>query len=318
MNRFRSFLFLLVLASTTCWAADPALLKLLPPDPKWIAGIHADRVRSSRFGQFVLEQLKSEEQVFERLVSSTGFDPRRDLQEVIVASPESKSQGFSLVVARGSFDAARIREFARSLGLSANLYQGVELLASPDTSPTGCLAILDATTALAGHPEAVKAAIDRRSKDHHFDPKILAKLNDLSTRYDAWMVSAGLERLASELRPELEQTMRSPVMAGFESVVGGIRFGANVELMAEGIMRSDKDAQALVDVMRFLTSLVQLNSENSQAKELGSWLERMTLKAEGKEFRLLWTVPENLVEAFLRESFASPAKSMRRPSTPVI
>ncbi len=47
-----------------------------------------------------------------------------------------------------------------------------------------------------------------------------------------------------------------------DSVAGGVRFGANIEVTAEEQTRSEKDATAMVDVVRFLGGMLQMNSNN--------------------------------------------------------
>lgn len=317
MKPFRNLLLALAATCLSAFAADQALLKMLPSDSMFVAGINADQIRTSRFGQFLLDQLKSEEQNMEKFISMTGFDPRRDLQELVVASNDARGKGNALVVARGRFDANRISQFARTSGASSTFYKGVEVLTGNDKGgkSNGWIAIVDATTALAGEQEAVKAAIDRRAMGGTgMKAETLAKINDLSTRYDAWMVSASLERLADDVKPEVAQTMHGNLMAGMQSVLGGVRFGANVELMAEATMRSEKDAQAMVDVVKFLTGMMQLNSEDQKAAEFAKLLDKMVLKSTGNQFRLTMTLPEDMVESMLK-----PAVNVRRKgSAPVI
>lgn len=317
MKPFRNLLFAFAATCLSALAADQALLTMLPGDAMFIAGINAEQIRTSRFGQFLLDQLKSEEQNMEKFVSMTGFDPRRDLQELVVASNDARGRGKAIVIARGRFDPGRISQFARTSGATSSFYKGVEVLAGNDKTGknNGLLAILDNSTAIAGEQDAVKAAIDRRAlSSAALKAETLAKINDLSGRYDAWMVSASLERLADDVRPEVGQTMHGNLMAAMQSVTGGVRFGANIELMAEAVMRSDKDAQAMVDVVKFLAGMMQLNSEDKKAAEFAKLLDKMDLKASGNQFRLTMTLPEDVIETFLK-----PAANRRaRTGNPVI
>jgi hypothetical protein len=316
MKPFRNLVLAAVASCLGAFAADQALLKMLPGDAAFIAGINADQIRTSRFGQFLLDQLKSEEQNMEKFVTSTGFDPRRDLQELIVASNDARGHGKAIVIARGRFDAARISQFARTSGADSTFYRGIEILTGKGQSGgnKGWMAILDPSTAIAGEQDAVRAAIERRATNQGgVKAETLAKINELSTRYDAWMVSASLERLADEVRPEVGQTMQGNLMAAMQSVTGGVRFGANVELMAEAVMRSDKDAQAMVDVVKFLAGMMQLSSDEKKAAEFAKLLDKMDLKASGNQFRLSMTLPEELIETMLK-----PAAVRRQAGTPII
>src|SRR5438067_13774287 len=87
-------------------AADQQLLNLVMPDAKVIAGVNVEQAKGTQFGQYVLNQLQTHDAEMQKLVSLTGFDPRRDVREVLVASdggPESKT---GLALARGTFDIA--------------------------------------------------------------------------------------------------------------------------------------------------------------------------------------------------------------------
>src|SRR5437763_7713041 len=89
-------------------AADPQLLSLVMPDAKVLAGVNVDQAKTSPFGQYVLSQMQSQDAHLKELTTLTGFDPTRDVHEVLVASSGDPNQQTGLAVARGNFDPARI------------------------------------------------------------------------------------------------------------------------------------------------------------------------------------------------------------------
>lgn len=289
--------------ATALPAADPALLRLIPGDAAFVAGIHADQIRNSRFGQYLLDQLKSEQASMDKFISATGFDPRRDLSELIVSSNDVKAKGQGLVVARGRFDSARIQTFAESEGARAELYNGVKIL-SGGSKNNGGIAMLDNTTAVAGDAAAVRLAIDRfrSTTATGLNAKTLAQIGQLSSTYDAWMVSSSLARIADDMRnPQIEGAMNGNLFQSMDSVAGGVRFGsANVEVMAEAAMRSEKDATAMVDVIRFLAGMIQMNAKDPNAAEMASLLNKMELKATGTQFRMSLQIPEDQLEKMVK------------------
>ncbi len=295
-------------------AADPALIKMIPPDATFVAGFHADQIKSSRFGQYLLDQMKEEEAKLAKFISATGFDPRRDLTEVVFASADSERRGKVLMLVKGRFDAQRIRSFAQSEGANKIVYQGVDILTGGKPESHGWLALLDAATAVAGDIDYVKGAIDRgRQSAAALDPKTANRITELGTRYDAWMLTAGAGRLASGLRHKQIEGMRGAMLEGMQSVVGGVRFGANIELMAEAEMRTEKDASALVDVVKFLSSMVELNRDkDAKAAEAAELLSRLDLKATGNQLRMTLTVPEDALERMVKPA------SHRKRNAPVI
>lgn len=309
--------FALALAACTAslLGADPALVRLLPADSAFLAGIHANQIRNSRFGQFLLDQMKQEEANFSKLEQATGFDPRRDLTELLVASDDARGKGNALVVARGRFDAAQIKTFAESEGARTQLYNGVTVFTGGDAHGDGWVAVLDGTTAVAGKDTAVRTAIDRYkgAAAGGVDAKTSARITELSGRYDAWVVTSSLNRLTEDFRnPQVGGAMNGNLMQSMQSVVGGVRFGQNVEVMAEAQMRSEKDATAMVDVVRFLAGMIQLNSQDNRAAEMSALLDKMDLKASGTQFRMSLQIPEESIEKLVRPA------SRRGGTAPVI
>jgi hypothetical protein len=297
------FLLALTAASACLLAADPALVRMIPPEAAFVAGVRADQVRNSRFGQTILDQLKREEVSLNRFIEATGFDPRIDLNELIIASNDAKKKGNGLALARGRFNAGRIQSFARAEGGQSSQFLGVDVLTM--SGKNGAVAILDPSIAVAGDEESVKAAIQRHRQagPASLEARMLARITELSATYDAWLVSPGIPQLAGNIGdPQMAGAMRGNLAQSVESVVGGLRFApGTVELMAEAGMRSEKDAAAMVDVVRFLAGLLQLNSGNDpRAAELTKMLDRMQLSSSGNVFRMQLTVPDDFIDKLVR------------------
>ena len=113
------------------------------------------------FGQFILRQMP-EDGDFAKFISASGFDPRRDLQEVLMATATGQKSG--LVAARGTFDPQKIAALATADGKHiVSQYNGAQLLVSTEAA-SPALAFFDGNFAVAGDLVSVKAAIDRRKK----------------------------------------------------------------------------------------------------------------------------------------------------------
>src|SRR5262245_53875973 len=89
-------------------AADPQLVRLLMPDAKVIAGVNVDQAKASPFGQYVLSQMLPNDPQMNRLVLETGFDPTRDVRELLVASSGAPGKESGLALARGNFNIAGV------------------------------------------------------------------------------------------------------------------------------------------------------------------------------------------------------------------
>src|SRR5215475_3596731 len=73
-------------------AADSQLVNLLPADAKVIAGVNVAQAKGSPFGQYVLSQVQLDNKGLKDLTLQTGFDPTRDVNELLAAgNPEPRN-----------------------------------------------------------------------------------------------------------------------------------------------------------------------------------------------------------------------------------
>jgi hypothetical protein len=156
-------LSLTCLLASVASAADPQLLRLIMPDARVVSGFDVGRIKTTPFGQFFLAQLPAGDPNFNEFINLTGFDPRRDLQEVLMASQGEPAKKSGLVVVRGSFDSARLLALVKAQGkASFENYKGFSLV-SGGHGPGQAFAFLDNSLAVAGDVESVRGAIDRRA-----------------------------------------------------------------------------------------------------------------------------------------------------------
>jgi len=293
----------IILTGVCSFAADPGLLGLVPSDSKVVAGIHVDRSAASPFGQFLLRQMQQDDAGFKKFVTSTGFDPRRDLTEVITASPDGPQHaGHGVVLARGTFDVSRITTAAKAEGKSLTTYQSARVISG--TWPKGeWIAFPDGSTAIIGDQDSVRTALDRRaSGGAALDFKIASKVQELSGKYDAWIVSASPVANFADKMPnaQVNGAMNGDMMKSIELATGGLQFGSTIQIVAEAVTRSDKDASALVDVVKFLAGMIQLNRDKGEVANFAALLDTMNLKAVGNSMMISLSIPEANLEQMMR------------------
>lgn len=286
--------FQLALASAflaiSSFAADPTLVKLLPTDAVAVGGINVEQGKNSPFGQYLLDRIAEDKQPFEKLITTTGFDPRRDLREVVFASTNGSRGGF--FAARGLFDQSRILTAARSDGNQVIVYQGLNVIAGKRPESDGWIAFLDSSTVIGGKVDSVKAAIAQRSTNA--SQPYLAAIQTLSNKYDAWMYS--LQPVNSFPAHQLPNNQNTQVLRSITQAQGGVKFGANVLIDGQAIARSDKDATALQDVIRFLAGMVQLNSDKPNAAQLATLLDSLQVKTNADTVSVSLSIPESDLE----------------------
>jgi hypothetical protein len=285
---------------------------MVPAGAKVVAGIDVRTATASAFGQFVLSRAQHEDAEFQKFVEATGFDPRRDISELLFVSLEAAPKnGNGIVLARGTFDVDRLTAYAQSRGkANVTTYNGVRFV-SVGEGDHGAFAFLDNTTAVAGNSASVKAAIDRRSATAGLEHAMTTKVQDLSARYDAWMVASGVfdGRFMPRVGDAAPKGPVNPVvLQSIEQTSGGVKFGSMVEVAGEAVTRSDKDATALVDIIRFLAGMVQLNRERPEVAEFAKALDSLNVSATGPAVKVSISIPEAELERIMSQPKRAPAR----------
>lgn len=306
MTKLRHFVVILALPLAAT-AADPTLLRMVLPDAKVIAGIQVDQTKNSLFGQYVLSHMQVDDQGFKKFVAQTGFDPRHDVSEVLMSSnwESNTPQNRWLVTARGVFDPGRIGQLAQSKGAVVSNFQGVDILVnSPQTNTEiqNGIAFVDGSTAVMGDIRSIKAALDRLKSGAGPSGPLLAKATELSSKNDFWFATlVPVSEFANTIPdPNLSGAMKGNLLAAINQASGGIRFGDSVTISGEAITRSEKDAQALVDVVKFVAGLVQLNRQNNPAAgQVATLLDTLDCKTSGNITTISLVIPEQQLEQML-------------------
>jgi hypothetical protein len=153
-----------------------------------------------------------------------------------------------------------------------------------------------------GHLDAVKAVIDRRGQmAPGLADSVVARITALGVANDAWFLSITSPAAFfsgkidnPKVGPILEAGMMQSVLAGS----GGLKFSANgATINAQAVARSEKDATAMADVVRFFTNIVQSNRGSSaQAEQFAVVLDNMQVSTQGAYLNLLLTIPEATLE----------------------
>ena len=306
MTKLRNGVMGMLAVTGMALAADPALLQMVPPTASAVAGMQVDQGKRSAFGRYMLAKFGASGDKATELMAETGFDPRRDMSEVLFASEGPVAGGVSsggLILARGTFDPARIAAAVRAKGGVATSFQGVDVLSGADAKQPWALAFLDNTTAVVGDVSSVKAAVTQHAAGTPASADLTAKVALLSANNDFWFLTlAPISDLAGSMPDSgLGDTMQNGKM--FQAITqasGGVRFGDNVVVTADAVTRSDKDAQALVDVVHFLAGMVQSGQQPGATPQgMAALLSSLVLKADANVMHLSLSVPESQLESFL-------------------
>jgi hypothetical protein len=294
-------------------AADQQLLNLVMPDAKILAGVNVSQAKTSPFGQFVISQIPAQDQHLQDVITKTGFDPRRDLDELLLASNGAQSNPSHLTLACGTFNVAQIQAAATAAGATLEVYKLITIV--ENLKHGQAFAFLSPTCdsgfsiAVAGGVADVKGAIDRQTAPAKVDADLLVTANQ-----DAWAVSLVPP-------PAIQPPANAPNVPAVPSTVfqnvqranGGIKFGANVILNAQLQADSAQNASALANVLQFLLNLGQMQAQqNSQA---AAALKTVNITTSGNMVNVSADVPEAQAESVI-QSIVQPQVERRQEPRP--
>jgi hypothetical protein len=291
-------------------AADQSLLRLAMPDARVVAGINVAQSLSSPLGQFILKQTPDPGQGLNDLVLATGFDPRRNLQEVVFASPGGNQDARKLIIARGTFDISRITALVKTTGAGINSFEGVDVITAPphpensSQGQPGAMAFLDPTLAVAGDTDSVRDAISRRNSASGLNPDLAQRISQLSASQDAWFVSfVPASELAGRLPQAAGATGPLPqnTLQAISQASGGVKLGDPLSAMLQVVSSTAQDANSLADVIRFFAGMVQMGKSDAQAP-LRQIMSGLDVKPNGTAVNISLAVPLQQLEALIQQA----------------
>ena len=303
-------LLALITVAVSCAAMSDDLIKLVMPEAKVVSGINITTARNTPFGQFVISQMQKEEKGLQELYNATGFDPRRDVDQIMLATSDPQKKHTGVVLVYGRFDVTRITAALKTKAGSAAVskYRGFDVISSSKPTDNGTLAFLPGGVAVAGDKASVYAALDRAGTSAKADPALRDRIQNLSNSYDAWFFSdlpaSSMTGMLPTPKMGGQNNPNAPnanVLQSVQQTSGGVRFGSNVEVHAEAITRSDKDATALMNVLQFLASMVQMNRDKPGADKAAGVLDSMVVRTKGPAMTLDLIVPQADIEKMFKE-----------------
>jgi len=277
-------------------AADSQLVNLVMPDAKVLAGVNVDQAKTSPFGLYMLSQIQAQgAQHLQQVTALTGFDPTRDVHELLIASNGMPGGHSGLILARGNFDADKIQSAALAGGGSTITYNGQTVILDPKQA--NAVAFLDASLAVAGDVASVKSAIDRHTTPAPISADLAALVSQWSTTEDAWGIAA---TPLSALKPPANTTnpQGAAIQNAFQSIqqaAGGVKFGDPIVFTGQAQADTAANANAMASVLQFLVSMAQMQAQQKNP-QLAAVLPSLSVTASANLVNLSLNVPESQAE----------------------
>jgi hypothetical protein len=292
MKRTLVLIAIFACAGSFAAAADKQLLGLMMPDAKVLAGVNVLQVRNSPYGQYALSQFPVGDPHFQEFLQATGFDPTRDLTEIVAATADVQGGHKGLVAVRGNFDIAHIVSFVQKMGGTVDQSVGVTVLPSPDGQMG--IALLDNTLAVVGDLNSVVGAVARRSTPTTLDPGLSARAELLSASNDAWVVSIlAVPALPAGPGPA---GLNLTALQSIQQASAGVKFGTSINVNAAAVADTAQNANALADVVRLLVGLAQMNQSDAKGAQFVALLKTMSIQTKGTSLEIGLAIPEELFE----------------------
>jgi len=201
-----------------------------------------------------------------------GFDPLKDVDQLLVFFKPDGDKPVTLVVIRGRFD-------ARQMGAGAEKYHDVPVL---DSKKDGVLAVLNGDLAIFGERPVVQDAIDRRGSETRLGAELAARIEAAREKYDFWGVGECPQGIG--MPGEGADVFRSIDRFSF-----GAALQQGLEFTAEVHAKSSSDASKLASLLAMIETGIK-----AQAKDDGTKFE---VHAEDGTFRVSASVPEEVLRA---------------------
>jgi hypothetical protein len=293
--RQTAFLAIFLTTASFLPAADPTLMNMIMPDAKIVAGVNVSKAETSPFGQYILRSMPTDKG-FEQFITTSGFDPRTDVQEILAASNAAPKTG--LVLARGKFDAAKISSAALASGeFTVSTYAGAQLITPSKGTGQTMAIVLDATpatVALVGDLANVKASLDRRKLSNPVNPVLASKIAAYSAA-DAWSVSiAPLSSLdGSSKQGPMGGMVQADLFKKVQATSGGITFSSPILITGEAEADTPQDASALGDVIKFVASMIQSSvQDKGAAGQVGALVQTLDVTTVQNTVKIALSIPE--------------------------
>jgi hypothetical protein len=280
--RFR----LLLLSVATAFGqihVDPVLARMIPPGTVSLVGVRMDQIRNTPLYQKMIAEQKLPD--LDRFVKETGFDPRHDVRELLLAS--NGTEGQSVLVARGSF--GRITNFASLKTFKHDIYA-----IHGDDNAGFCL--LDDSTAAAGPLPGLYAALDHwHSGAAPATPSLLKRMEQMSANAQLFAVSEGGFNIPGGITLRQGSTDFAQIFRNVEQVAFSADLRTGLDALLEADVKNEEDAKNLGDAARGLIGFARLSVPENHRELLKLW-DGFHVDQHARHITLTAKVPQDLID----------------------
>ena len=310
----KPFLFCALFTAATAFASVQSdLMALAPAGTTLLTGIDVTRTVSSPFGLYMLNQMRGDDRRLQEFIAATGFDPTRDLQQMLVAGVAGKSGPNSrfAILAQGIFDEARIHSTVVAKGGTVSTINGTQTLLIQKRHGDGTVALAFPRPGLAvlADPQTMEEVLSS-NRSQTLDAQLIDQVNHVGAENDIWFATL---MSGSFLGRELGNAAPGDVANGgaLKSILrssGGMQFGNTVAMSLDLFTRSPDDARSVTDLLRFVSNFVQMQQNNPRASAAALALSGMQVQTEGSTVHAFLNMNEQQLEQFVQAGKNPPVR----------
>ncbi len=231
----------------------PALASLIPDDTVAVAVVRVEELnRSAVYQKWIAPR------VLERLggLAESGFDPRNDLLEAVVASNGKDV----LLLARGRFAPEKIGPHLERSGAQRFTYKNFTLYGDSEAA----LVFLSRQIAAAGPPPILRSLVDR-PRTSRAPARLLEKMKAVPAASQIWAVSLGPNPFGNLSLPwQGNGVGLGRLLHSVESIWAGADLRSGLDMTVEWTCRTKNDAKLLHDALRGLIGMGRLSTPENE------------------------------------------------------
>ena len=273
---------------------DPVLARMVPPGSVSLLGARMDQIKTTQIYQKLIALRRLPD--LDRFTRETGFDPRRDVRELLVAS--NQAQGQAVALARGTF---KVANFGNLKTFKHDIY-----VIHGDDRSGFCL--LDSTTAAAGPLPGLYAALDHwHSGAPPATPELLKQAEKIPGGNQVWAVSQGGFNLPGTLTMQQGGPDFAQIFRGVERSALWANFSGGVTATITGDVKTETDAKNLGDAARGVIGLGRLSVPENHKELLKVW-DGFHVDQQSRTITIIINVAQDMIDRLV-ELFGNTGKS---------
>jgi hypothetical protein len=270
---------------------DNVLERMVPPGTTSLVGARMDQMKQTATYEKMLAS-QSLVQV-DQFAAETGFDPRRDVRELLYASNGSGG----VLLARGTF---HLNAGTASLKNARRTRHGKYEIVGAARGDGG-FCILDPTLAAAGDIPVLEAALDEwASGPHTAAQPLVTRLTGVNPQSQIWGISGGAGNFLADHPPAASSGIDfSKIFRGLQDTWFQADLSTGLKAEVHGMTATEKDAISLRDTVRGVVGLGRLSVPENQPELLKVW-DGITVDQVGRSISLRADIPQDLLDRLVQ------------------